>query len=80
MYTHNSRVRIKLHDDEEGSIPSVGGHGDGDLVLGPGHVFLGVGAGPGTPTPRNTGGHIGLRTGGRVGGALGPEAIQLSCI
>ena len=78
-FTHNCGVRIELHDDEESCVPRAGWHGDGDLVLGPGHVVLGVGAGPGASTPRNSRGHRGLRTSGRVGGTLGSEAIELPC-
>ena len=56
-------------------------HRDGDLVLARGHVVLGVGAGP-APRPGHPGGHCGgeRRAGGRVVGALSPEAVQLSWI
>ena len=78
--THNCRVSIELHDDKESCGPSAGGHGDGDLVLAPGHVVLGVGAGAGAPAARHPGGHRGriLGAGGRVRGILSPEAVQLT--
>ena len=77
---HNCRVSIELHDDKESCGPSAGGHGDGDLVLAPGHVVLGVGAGAGAPAARHPGGHRGriLGAGGRVRGILSPEAVQLT--